>query len=176
MINTTKSQLLLYCFCLFSFSLLGQDISNSQLKDFNQRAKKQIAVFLANLPVIAGGDINMAVRKAGTRTTLRIFSSNAYIQEQSKYSKKKKNWKPKTYFEKLLARSGKTPILIDFDIIEDLSPDKIKKKVNRDGSVSYFGKMIFRQYYCKLKQHKYCLLYTSPSPRDATLSRMPSSA
>ena len=25
-------------------------------------------------------------------------------------------------------------------------------------------------------QHKYCLLYTSPSPRDATLSRMPSSA
>ena len=25
-------------------------------------------------------------------------------------------------------------------------------------------------------QHKFCLLYTSPSPRDATLSRMPSSA
>ena len=27
-----------------------------------------------------------------------------------------------------------------------------------------------------LKMHKNCLLYTSPSPRDATLSRMPSSA
>ena len=26
------------------------------------------------------------------------------------------------------------------------------------------------------QQSKYCLLYTSPSPRDATLSRMPSSA
>ena len=26
------------------------------------------------------------------------------------------------------------------------------------------------------KNHKGCLLYTSPSPRDATLSRMPSSA
>ena len=26
------------------------------------------------------------------------------------------------------------------------------------------------------KQFKFCLLYTSPSPRDATLSRMPSSA
>ena len=25
-------------------------------------------------------------------------------------------------------------------------------------------------------KHKSCLLYTSPSPRDATLSRMPSSA
>ena len=26
------------------------------------------------------------------------------------------------------------------------------------------------------EEHNYCLLYTSPSPRDATLSRMPSSA
>ena len=26
------------------------------------------------------------------------------------------------------------------------------------------------------EKHKVCLLYTSPSPRDATLSRMPSSA
>ena len=29
---------------------------------------------------------------------------------------------------------------------------------------------------CKLMRVKGCLLYTSPSPRDATLSRMPSSA
>ena len=28
----------------------------------------------------------------------------------------------------------------------------------------------------KLDQDRFCLLYTSPSPRDATLSRMPSSA
>ena len=28
----------------------------------------------------------------------------------------------------------------------------------------------------KISIHKGCLLYTSPSPRDATLSRMPSSA
>ena len=27
-----------------------------------------------------------------------------------------------------------------------------------------------------IKNHQHCLLYTSPSPRDATLSRMPSSA
>ena len=28
----------------------------------------------------------------------------------------------------------------------------------------------------KSNQYAFCLLYTSPSPRDATLSRMPSSA
>ena len=30
--------------------------------------------------------------------------------------------------------------------------------------------------FCRSNILKYCLLYTSPSPRDATLSRMPSSA
>ena len=29
---------------------------------------------------------------------------------------------------------------------------------------------------CLVKQYRYCLLYTSPSPRDTALSRMPSSA
>ena len=29
---------------------------------------------------------------------------------------------------------------------------------------------------CYTEDHRHCLLYTSPSPRDATLSRMPSSA
>jgi len=37
------------------------------------------------------------------------------------------------------------------------------------------GKSRFGAYYTTLK-YKLCLLYTSPSPRDATLSRMPSSA
>ncbi len=32
------------------------------------------------------------------------------------------------------------------------------------------------QIFAKLNMHKTCLLYTSPSPRDRTRSRMPSSA
>ena len=43
------------------------------------------------------------------------------------------------------------------------------------------GTIIFSSLYLKVfnfqnGQDKFCLLYTSPSPRDATLSRMPSSA
>ena len=34
----------------------------------------------------------------------------------------------------------------------------------------------FNNAWAQLEQSKICLLYTSPSPRDATLSRMPSSA
>ena len=36
--------------------------------------------------------------------------------------------------------------------------------------------MALREKYSKEQPLKGCLLYTSPSPRDATLSRMPSSA
>ena len=51
-----------------------------------------------------------------------------------------------------------------------------------DGIDSFFGgKLAFEQrFYCpeflKLNQVYYCLLYTSPSPRDQRGSRMPSSA
>ena len=35
--------------------------------------------------------------------------------------------------------------------------------------------IIYKKYHAEMKYYN-CLLYTSPSPRDATLSRMPSSA
>ena len=41
---------------------------------------------------------------------------------------------------------------------------------NKDGSTNWV------QLEEIIKQHKPCLLYTSPSPRDRSLSRMPSSA
>ena len=37
-------------------------------------------------------------------------------------------------------------------------------------------KLILKAHYPYLAVFRVCLLYTSPSPRDATLSRMPSSA
>ena len=42
------------------------------------------------------------------------------------------------------------------------------------GDFSFIGLNSDSGYY--LEKYKDCLLYTSPSPRDATLSRMPSSA
>ena len=52
-------------------------------------------------------------------------------------------------------------------------------KLNDDGSrqtpeVSIGDKVLYSKY--AGTDIKFCLLYTSPSPRDATLSRMPSSA
>ena len=45
--------------------------------------------------------------------------------------------------------------------------DKLREQWAEDSAVDF-------QF--KNKQYTTCLLYTSPSPRDATLSRMPSSA
>ena len=42
-----------------------------------------------------------------------------------------------------------------------------------DGRLEYAGKN-FNSFFAQ--RRNFCLLYTSPSPRDATLSRMPSSA
>ena len=50
-------------------------------------------------------------------------------------------------------------------LIENLISDPLKK-----------DKLIFDGYPRTLSQAKNCLLYTSPSPRDGNVSRMPSSA
>ena len=49
----------------------------------------------------------------------------------------------------------------------------IYKKIDLFGEVL---EKINREYIDEINQSESCLLYTSPSPRDATLSRMPSSA
>ena len=50
--------------------------------------------------------------------------------------------------------------------IKDIDQSKSKKEIER----------IAKNYLIYSKWYKYCLLYTSPSPRDLSTSRMPSSA
>ena len=54
----------------------------------------------------------------------------------------------------------------------------ISKKLSKDYKVLYTGKNgnVAHECIIDIRPIKACLLYTSPSPRDATLSRMPSSA
>ena len=54
-------------------------------------------------------------------------------------------------------------------LLNDIAPsDRLERRKWLEGIQLPFTIMIYR--------YAYCLLYTSPSPRDATLSRMPSSA
>ena len=70
--------------------------------------------------------------------------------------------------------------MIDTDGGGSLSTDEIVRAVKEDAKVIKFLKncgednLQFLLHPPRLQ--KACLLYTSPSPRDATLSRMPSSA
>ena len=57
---------------------------------------------------------------------------------------------------------------------ETLATSNDPKAVNR--SLAVFGKAGFEAVPFLASKVSDCLLYTSPSPRDATLSRMPSSA
>ena len=69
---------------------------------------------------------------------------------------------------------------LPFDVLKKLKEKrdklldaaKLKKTVDLEREIY----MIHRAYFHEFDQLLDCLLYTSPSPRDATLSRMPSSA
>ena len=69
-------------------------------------------------------------------------------------------------------------------IVPDIKFDELRSslELNQDNVVSgavhtlLFKLQALKEGLAKLKPYDTCLLYTSPSPRDATLSRMPSSA
>ena len=63
----------------------------------------------------------------------------------------------------LAGRNGTTVVLEDSDTLKVLAVNRLDDPI--DASPALSGDAIY-----------ICLLYTSPSPRDATLSRMPSSA
>ena len=67
-------------------------------------------------------------------------------------------------------KAGNDIMLLPIDI--KVAVDKIKAAIN-NGELDL---SVIEQKTLKILKNKYCLLYTSPSPRDATLSRMPSSA
>ena len=66
---------------------------------------------------------------------------------------------------KLLANKGAT-VIVGYYNGEERAKDIINSLPNKNHMMHQI----------KLEDHKTCLLYTSPSPRDKTVSRMPSSA
>ena len=159
-----------YIFTCFVYLLLtnfciGQPVLDTQtLEDYVSRSKRKIQIFLDNLPYIADSNNPYQDRKAGIPPTLKIFATGAIIEEVNKHSGRKKVNSPKEYLERILKRTERAPIIIDFEIIDDVSPKKLRKKRNKDGSISYVGKMTFRQYYCKMKEQQEFLEPTSESP------------
>ena len=113
-------------------------------------------------------DRNLKGGKKGTRDA-RIFeySSDHKNQDWIKYSLSAQEEWHKFTTEKRESRGPLTfPTEPSYSELLPLSParvDDIKKVVYK------YVPREFHQFYD-------CLLYTSPSPRDATLSRMPSSA
>ena len=143
--------------------------SQIELEDLTQRAMNQLKIFQNNTRALAKNDIAPRNKERAIRTTLKAFSREATIQEQGKNSSRPKLYTAEKYLKAISERGEKSPIVVDFDILTKLDVDGLEEIQNADGTTTFRGKMVFKQYYC-------CLLYTSPSPRDATLSRMPSSA
>ena len=68
-----------------------------------------------------------------------------------------------------------TPAYRPIYVISDSEMEELQRTQNQDEleEIRHQKKRLEESYKAQVK---HCLLYTSPSPRDATLSRMPSSA
>ena len=95
------------------------------------------------------------------------------LEELIKTIRERKNSSPdKSYTNKLLNDKNLSVSKVKEEIAELIeSVDKNSNKIHEAADVIYHLMV-----YLEANDIKICLLYTSPSPRDATLCRMPSSA
>ena len=75
--------------------------------------------------------------------------------------------------KKIIEQNKKPQISKSKDYVLDLCKYIIFQQISTKAGISIFNRFI--DYY-NANQDNICLLYTSPSPRDLRLSRMPSSA
>ena len=78
--------------------------------------------------------------------------------------------------KKNLFTGWKDPELTNQGIEEAIKAGKHLKTKNMKFDIMFTSDLLRAQETGRLILENICLLYTSPSPRDATLSRMPSSA
>ena len=136
--------------------------------------------------------------------TVTSFTSSS-SEKDRRYSKSRKGTEREyTVFTDQITRTEEVPIIYSYGEVKSWRTLEIRApvvgkiaevaKLFRDGSMVVEGDFLFsiedteykdnlsiaktevRDAKSDLANAKTCLLYTSPSPRDATLSRMPSSA
>ena len=98
-----------------------------------------------------------SIGEPGTQLTMRTFHIGGAASSSSED-------------DSIISRNDGSVIFSD-DIKSVKNKDKLEVVISRNSTLSISdnqGKIV--------EQYKICLLYTSPSPRDGLLSRMPSSA
>lgn len=161
-----KKKLLLFLFFLASLNRgIGQgEPSPQELTDLTERVSTQIDIFLEYVTIIAAAEVPLDVRKRGIKLCIRNFAEDAIIEEQTKNSSYKRVWTPLAYLNSLLKRGESAPRIINFKVLDDLLPEELKKIKKSDGSVSYKGTMVVRQYYCTIDQEARYQEPTSKNP------------
>ena len=115
----------------------------------------------------------------GLPTFTQSFSSNDYAKlgdykiSQSEYFRVKGEVE-----QNLRTQYGQNIDLLDpsiVEVVQNLTHSSLIEKYTLISLLDDLG-VVVPDNYVEIELSKSCLLYTSPSPRDATLSRMPSSA
>lgn len=133
---------------LLSGQVQAQPPSEAVLQDLSQRAMIQVSTIQGYMKMIAGAEYDLATRKRGINSCLKLFASDATVQEGNRRGGRR-DYPVRDYFQSLLGRGKRNPVIMDFKMLTALNPHDLREVVNSDGSVSYRGKVRFDQHYCR---------------------------
>ena len=130
---------------------------------------------------VVGSDVILnasAYQKSKRKNSIHTFSHIIFDRKSLQFAEKKEE----RIQEALKEIKGETIRLNLTPSYEEISSTQIRNNIDENREISRLIDPLAQKYiyenslYQREPQYKSCLLYTSPSPRDRTRSRMPSSA
>ncbi len=117
-----------------------------------KKASQVVRGFFDVVERLAANDIKDKTKKILIKTVVEdYFLPEGTVEEKASSSKKGLTRSIRNYLNVIAGRGQKSPILVNYEVVDNLTPNKLKPKTNQDGSISYEGKLRVRQFYCKLK-------------------------
>jgi hypothetical protein len=149
-----QSRLMILIILFIVTTVKGQSqhqLTSKDFEDFATQARKQVLLFFDSVGDLGASKDPPNIKEKAISNVVKIFSVNGKVEERSKGATSGTVRPVREYLNAIASRGQKSPILVSYDFVDPLTYQEFTPVKNADGSTSYKGEMIVRQFYCKLK-------------------------
>jgi hypothetical protein len=150
--NIAKYQLALIGLLFCGFTASAQPtLTEAEKKELARKANQVVITFFDCVKRLGAADLKATTRQKMIESVLDSFTADGTVEERGVQSKTGRIRPARVYLNAIKARGDKVPVLISFDVVDNLTPNELVPRTNPDGTVTYRGSVTVRQFYCQLK-------------------------
>lgn len=143
---------LILSFAISYTTLAQNNLSAKVLADLSIDARTRVLAFFDCIEQLGLNELDAGLKQELINQITLSFTLNGTVEERSKYRSYGVTRKIREYLNLVRYRGERKLVIINYEIIDNLSANELVPHKNSDGTVSYKGYIIVRQFYCRMKE------------------------